>query len=772
MGEAEYSTAIGAELTRMGDAAGLEIRHRPTRYDAGQVLRVAVCGILPAVEGIAELEVEKFLGGGFAGQVYRCRVQKLELPPGRAIAGLTEGALCAIKIIVPPSNARRLFRNFMYWLAFQGPFSAQVNRAACRAGLLWQKLVRRAAGVVLGRETAVKDAYATFWDDTLNAYGEITEWVEGRVWLLETDGAVHRRRRWRTLELTATASAEYVAKRQFMAEMVDLMHAMGAPEFARQYEWWTMKSQPNVLKRIDVGETGPAGGLCAIDFRAGLALLPFLPMSPVDVKLIFAGLWQRRALVQFDRCDVRQLELFMERRGGEFASLMPLAAELKELDRAYRRSLPDLTHHGLRLLFDAELRRDVKAGLVEGYRAGDLVDEAFAKKLTEGRWGFRLFYILGAIPILGAFVRRRWGNAAYRRHARQLLTSPRYLLKALGARAAYSLVDWHRDGRTGESRSRFLARHPLIFTLESATLGWLPIPVLHRALTDPAFVLRRAKQSLWFAAAFWRSAEFRERWFLDMIAEGEKDGMLSAAEARTIAAHARDPFIGKYLKCLAVHFATLPVTQIVSVIVGGAAAAWLLAAGRSRGEAVACFFGILGLFQVLPISPGSICRGVFVLYLMIRERNLRDYLVAAPLSFVKYIGYLAFPLQMTTTYPQLAQFLAGRWATSMVRLVPVFGERGALLEHWVFDLCFNLPQMLAAWAKPRAGALLTAWLVFGVGLAAGLMHWLEVPPGSKAGINAILAAVCVFVLPRVLFFPLLAGAKGKRQSEAAASEAE
>ena len=94
-----------------------------------------------------------------------------------------------------------------------------------------------------------------------------------------------------------------------MHEFVELLHKMGAHEFARQYEWSTCKSQPNCLKRKDTEES-PSEGLVAVDFRAGLALLPFLPMSPGDFKLIVQGL-VRGSLVQFDRGDLEKLEQFV-----------------------------------------------------------------------------------------------------------------------------------------------------------------------------------------------------------------------------------------------------------------------------------------------------------------------------------------------------------------------------------------------------------------------------------------------------------------------------
>jgi hypothetical protein len=97
------------------------------------------------------------------------------------------------------------------------------------------------------------------------------------------------------------------------------------------------------------------------------------------------------------------------------------------------------------------------------------------------------------------------------------------------------------------------------------------------------------------------------------------------------------------------------------------------------------------LFQVVPISPGSLVRGFYVLYLVIREKNFKDYNIAVFLGFFKYIGYLAFPIQMAYRYPVLARFMAGHWANESVHIIPVFGESGALLEHWVFCLFYNWP---------------------------------------------------------------------------------
>ncbi|WP_372847020.1 hypothetical protein [Pontiella sp.] len=749
MGKIDYSSTLCKALSQIADHPQLRIKHRPVRYENGTVLPVEITGVFPAISGKAELTVDKFLGGGFAGQVYRCKLTGLELPAGTFIPGLEKDQLYAIKIVIPPSSFSRWFRNTTYWLAFQGPFSSQVNHGACRAGLLWQKLVRRAGLVKFGRETAVKDAYASFWDANLNAYGEITEWVEGRMWNLEADEDITKRFDWRNVPLEETGSPEYVDKRRFMRDMVELMHDMGAPEFARQYEWSTMKSQPNCMKRTDTAD----GGLCAIDFRAGLALLPWLPMSPGDFKLIFNGL-KRGALVQFDRCDLAKMEAYVAAHPAVFADVQPMIDELKVQDRAYRRSLLDITHHGLRPLFDKELKLDIVNGLVEGYLADDLVDEAFAEKLRKGGLTFSFFHLIGAVPLLGKMIRQRWGSAHFRQHMLGIFTKPDYFKTALKARAAHDLIGWHRAGRTDEARTRKLAEKPAAFFLEKFTIGRLPIG-LHRFCIRPSIAWNGIVAFFKFIYDFAKDEAFREKWFLDQVAEGEADGMLTKEEHDHIVSIIKEPYIVKYLKSMAVHFCTIPVTQIVSVITGAFVAAYVYHQTGDKSDASLAFAGIVALFQVTPVSPGSLCRGFYVVYLMIRERNWRDYLVAAPLSFVKYIGYLAFPLQMTTTYPHLARFLVSRRATSVVHIIPVFGEHGALLEHWVFDLFFNIPQIMGRHTR----GLLTTWMVLGIAVLGPLLAIADTPKGI---VGLSIALVAVFICPRLVFYPILS--RNKKQA--------
>lgn len=686
------------ELERQFHACELVRPFRRACYEAGDRLEYAITGVTPANTGRMEVEVERFVGGGFAGQVYRVKVLDLQADDG-PIAGLSVGRHYAIKILKPPSGFACAFRDFLFFLAYQGRFSAQVNPAAVRVGVLWQKLIRRAAAVRFGDDHAVCDTYATFHDETLHSFGEINEWIDGRIWKFEVDDRLFERWSFNGQPPEDHNCPEYVHKKLFMRDLVALLHEMGAPELARQYEWWTCKSQPNALKRIDA-EHSPSAGVTAVDFRAGLALLPFLPMSPVDFRLILSGLVHGR-LVQFDRSDPAKFHRFIEARRDDFADLQPAIDELQEQEPIHRASLPDVTRHHIRVFTSAKLRKSIKDGTITAWENLGRLDGTRAARLRNGRWLFPLLFIVSLVPLLGRVVIKLWGNARSREHARRCLTSFGYLWRAMRGSRIETLIVWHRKGRTNDERALKLVRRPVRYWLQRIFFGWLPT-TWHRALTERAYAWMRLKEAVGFTLQFLRDSTFREQWLVEQVRLGREEGMLTDAEADKIICQVKDPYIQKYLRCLAVHICTVPVTQIVMVLTGVAVVVYCLVYRQlSWVESMGYGTGAAAAIQLMPISPGSITRGVFVLYLMIRERDVRNYYIAAPVSFLHVIGYLAFPLQMVAHDPALARFMAGRWAKSVVHIVPVFGESGGLLEHAVFDLFFNLPLSIKRGFKTR-----------------------------------------------------------------------
>jgi len=695
----EYSVDLCNRLAGQFAALGL---HRPMRvghYDAGTELEYEVRGFTEHALSRIRLKVERFVGGGFAGQVYQVRLLNIESQT-ESLQGLHVGGLYAMKILIPPSAFSRLFRNALYAVGFQGPFQLQVNPAAARAGALWQRFIQRAAAIRFGDETVVVGIYGTFVDSTLGSCGEISEWVEGRTWQLEVDSRLDLLRRWRRgqcVDESQLGSPEYRAKKQFMGDFVALLHDTGAHEFARQYEWSTCKSQPNCLKRTD-RNGGPADGLTAVDFRAGLALLPFLPMSPGDIPLILKGL-ARGSLVQFDRGNLAALERFVARNGDRFADMRGMLEELKQAEDIYRNSVPDITHNHIRLLYSRKLYRTMFDSAVTGWKVRGLVADKAQAWLRHCKASTFLFFLVGLIPVVGRVLRKTWGRPDWRRHYCSVLTSRLYFQRALRGRALERIIAWHRKGRvSAEAADRMAQSLPRYFLHMPFSL--LPAG-LDRFITDGQF--RKEKLAYIFVRPMrlYFNADLRRRWMLDMIADGRRKHILSEDDAQTILAQLDEPYIQKYLISLVVHLMTLPVTQVVSLTV---AIIYVVVHKLPWDEALTTGAAILIAFQVVPISPGSFCRGFYTTAVAIRDRSFKDYNIALFLSYFKYVGYLAFPIQMTYRYPAMARFMAAHWATDAVHVVPVFGEKGALLEHWVFCLFYNWPLTLRRRMRKRAEA--------------------------------------------------------------------
>lgn len=705
--QAEVAALVRRELRRVVGESDLIEPYRPTRHEIGDLLDVSVTGVHPAVRADVTLEVERFVGGGFAGQVYRARL--LDVRAGGPVAGLEAGRHYAVKILRPPSGAALAFRNVLFRLGYQAPFALQLNADAARAGALWQKLIRRAAGVRFGSERAVADVYATFFDPDLGSHGEIGEWIDGRTWLLERDGHVFDRRpRAARPAVAGEASFEFLEKRRFMRDFVDLLHETGAHELARQYEWSTWKSQPNALKRLD-----ESGDLTALDFRPGLALLFCLPMSPGDFALIVKGL-ARGKLVQFDDANLRELGAFVDAHAGAFADLRAAHDELIGAHTRSRAALPDLVNRPWRAVTRLA-GRPVRVGAAEAWHHRGWLDADRATRVEESSFTFLVLWALWWLPLAGAFAIRLWGSGRFRRHIAGLRRW-QYVSRVLAALRAATLIEWHRTGRINDEDALTRVQQPVRFAVERVLVGWLPA-TLHRAVTDWRRTRRKVRVAVLFPIRFYRSALFRETWLRGEILAAMMKGILSREDAARLDRDIADPMMGGYLKCLAIQLCTWPITHLVSVSV---ALYVFVTVGQSWGQSLALAAAVMLSVAVLPMSPGSFVRGCWITALMIREGRYREYRTVAFLSFWHYIGFMSVPLQVVFRFPGLARLLLTQAARKAAHRIPVFGESGALLEHTVFDLVFNVPVSIMARLRQR-----------GTGAVAGAGPRIAVPTSAR-----------------------------------------
>jgi len=693
---AEYSIETCEKLRDKFRSAALDRPLRIERYDPGTELLYDITSVAPAVSAKASLLVEKFVGGGFAGQVYKVTLLNLE-HTDEPINGLTIGSSYALKILIPPSRFSKIFRDMLYAIGFQGAFQLQTNPAAARSGAIWQKFIKTAAEIKFDGQNVVNDVHATFVDQHMGSCGEISNWVDGRTWRLEVDDNLDALKLWKHKKQVPSnilGSPEYRAKHKFMHDFVNLLHEIGAYEFARQYEWSTCKSQPNCLK-LNSTDDDPEKGLMAVDFRAGLTLLPFLPMSPGDLKLILSGI-KRGSLVQFDRGNTNKLREYIQKHPSQFEHLKNALVELKHNEEIYRNSVPDITHNRTRLLYDGKLWSTIFSSTVTGWKTKNLLDNDREDKLKNSKLLTFVFMSLGLVPFLGKFLIKFWGRKDWRNHYFNVCSSPAYFLRTLKAKAAEKAISWHRTGRLNSQKALNVAGSLPVFFFR-LLLSILPVG-LDRFITDPQFRKDRFFNLFIRPFKLYFNKDLREQWLRDMVLQGKQKHLLSDQDADTILSQLDEPYIQKYLVSLVVHLLTLPVTQIVSVLI--AFIYWL--SHREDPNAWKVGGGIIVAFQIVPISPGSLCRGFYTLSMAIKDKSFKDYNIAVFLSFFKYVGYLAFPIQMAYHYPALARFMAGHWATEAVHIVPVFGERGALFEHWIFCLFYNWPLTIRKRVAKRA----------------------------------------------------------------------
>jgi hypothetical protein len=394
---------------------------------------------------------------------------------------------------------------------------------------------------------------------------------------------------------------------------------------------------------------------------------------------------------------LNKLKNFIDNHKEHFSDMQRLFDKLVQTEDIYRNSIPDITHNHIRLLYSGKLWTTIFDSAVVGWKVRDIIDENSFEKLQQSRFKTFIFFLIGLLPILGACLRKFWCHNNWRKHYIGILTSAGYFKKALKGKVIELLTSWHRGGRISQTKAERFLQQPwrIIYHLPFLLLI---SPGLHRFLTDWTF----AKEKLYFFTVrpvrLYFNAALRRQWLFDMVKQGQKKHILTNEDAQKILSQIDEPFIDKYLKSLAVHVCTLFVSEPIYLAI----AAVYFIMHRHQSNAWAVSLGIIAGIQVIPVSPGALVRGFYVIYMMIKDRSFKDYNIAVFLSFLKMIGYLAFPIQMAYRYPALARFMAAHWATDAVHIVPVFGERGALFEHWVFCIFYNWPLTIRRRMRARA----------------------------------------------------------------------
>ncbi|RMD97799.1 MAG: hypothetical protein D6812_14565 [Deltaproteobacteria bacterium] len=698
-------------LRRIVTSSGLLVPLTCSGHEVGECLEVTLTDLDGRSRAVS-FEIVAEIGGGYAAQVYRARL--LSVHP--TDTPLRPGESYAIKCFVPRGKWRRRLRDLLFLLGFQAPFPFTGNEDAVACGMLWQALIRRAAHARFGDPQTVVRPFGYFFDERLKSFAEVNEWVDGRLSPFEPDPRLLPRfferitARVRGLPPPPDSpSTAFERKRRFMARFVELLREVGAPELARQYLWWTGKSQPNVLERSD-----SRGGerFVAIDFRPGMTVLPCLPLSPADFGFILQGL-RRGVLVQFDRGDPEALERFACRHPQAFEGAWTWIAALKEREARYRRSMPDVFHHRLRLLRDRSLREAIRHQRITGWERAGQISPSRATRLHEGGRGYLPLLFTSLLPIVGKRFQRLLGNERYRAHLYAVGFDSGYRKRFLDAFVATDLLEWLRAGRIGEVQAIGLYRNRRRFWLHRLFLSVLPAP-LHRAVGDPRHLIERIRVTLRGGWRFLRDPAHRLGWLVERIEEAARESGLDPRDTEGFDEDLHDPQLDRYLVDLGVGLLLKPTSQLAYLGLAGYAAA--------TGD----LFPLL-LLCALPISVSGTLRAFYLGLRAWHFRNFGGYRTAILLSPLKGIGIVALPIQMIQRFPHISLLLGSAFIRRLVSHVPVFGERGGLCEYLAFRLCYDLP---------RSTAILLGWL----------------PPDQEEGLRKVDGKGTGDIIPK-LFYP-------------------
>ncbi len=233
-----------------------------------------------------------------------------------------------------------------------------------------------------------------------------------------------------------------------------------------------------------------------------------------------------------------------------------------------------------------------------------------------------------------------------------------------------------------------------------AHLLWLwsqkePRPLFRkRLLAAVRNSIKRMKEALRLA----RDPVARSVWLVEQVDTGLEESRISEEEAMRIRSQVNDPDVQLYLQCFFVHICTLPITTITVICFS---VIYSLVHGLDMMDTLRLIIAWSALFAVLPISPGSISRGLYVVWVAWRRKLAARLRIALALSFWRYVGFFSFPLQMVQAFPALSRFAASLWVARLIRLIPHYGKTGGLLEHRIFDLLFNLPLTIGRLRRER-----------------------------------------------------------------------
>jgi hypothetical protein len=646
-------------------------------YLIGERLEAQLMGLDGNQIGRGRFLIQEMTGGGFAGQVYRAHLE--ELSPAAGARGRFPSSV-ALKLLKPVRVWKRVFRDLLFLFGYQTTFAARLREPAVRAGLIWQQLLRIAAGTELGDPSAVARPLGYYWSAEMKSFVELHAWVPGREISYQAGDLA-----WGT---QAQNDTEMARKKRFMEALAALCREMGAIGLSRQYEWYTMVSQDNVI--VHEQSLGGEVKYVGVDFRPGLAVPFFLPLSPAHLKLILNGL-RRGTLIHYDEVDLHRLDRFISRHAEAYRPYQELIRLLKRDEAVYRAGLLDVWHTGFSTLTGRRKLAPVATAALQDWRQLDQISQGTHNRLRSTGTQMVFLYLLGWIPLVGWRLRRLLGNSRYRRHLRDWIADRSYFREHFQERKSGRLLYWSEMGRISLTRFERLVHSDALYVFDLLALSWMPAS-FHRLLSDGSALKGLLASLTTHPIRLLLDPGYRRGWLLEIIHQQEDRGILQVEERAHFEAQIAEGRVQGFVRDLGF---TVGLEVLAKPLY-----ALLAAYGFSSGNFLPFFLAALG-----PIPPSGVARTLYVLVQLCLDlpgtlrRGDRDLLLARALALGvapwRVLGNVFALVEMFAYYPRLSLVLADYYIARMIAVIPVLGGRGLLLEYLAFRVIFGLPLYLS-----------------------------------------------------------------------------
>jgi hypothetical protein len=354
---------------------------------------------------------------------------------------------------------------------------------------------------------------------------------------------------------------------------------------------------------------------------------------------------------------------------------------------AWKRSEPALTRRPWQLfsrLTSKDFAERYRLRILDTWKRKAITDQTSDQELRSHcrRLLYRPIYWLGLIPgSAGRLLQRLLANRDYRHRARQFLTDSENRRQVIDRYIMHRGQALVAEGRLPAGQSLTSASFCIHYGLSKCTPTGL-----HRWLSDKTIRGHWLKRLglMFLHQRFQR--EYGRLLIRSRIQAWHRQFRLTDQEAQQLCGQLRQPEVDEYVWGFGIHLGLKLLLPLLAPLK-------VLAAAASVTSGNPSYF--LAILLCLPLL-----RTLATLYRKFSTgypwQYYRDAIVVGALPTV---GSLAYPTQMYATFPQLSGFLLRDFASSVGRLLPIYGGKDSRTELMCIKSVDYIAEAIEVWLK-------------------------------------------------------------------------